>query len=82
MTSRNSRQPLHRISADLPESLVASLDRAARQLNRSRSAVIRQAIEDYLEDFDDLTVAMERLRDPTDLVYAWDQVRRGLLDPI
>ena len=69
MTSRNSRQPLHRITVQICRNRLSrrSTD-AARQLNRSRSAVIRQAIEDYLEDFDDLTVAMERLRDPTDLV--------------
>ena len=81
MTSRNSRQPVHRITVGLPESVVASLDNAARELNRSRSAVIREAIESYLEDCDDLTVAMERLHDPADPVLDWDQTRRRLLDP-
>ena len=82
MTSRKFRQPLHRITVSLPESVVASLDNAARQLNRSRSAVIRQAIEYHLEDCDDLTVAMERLRDPADPVLDWDQTRQCLLDPV
>ncbi len=82
MTSRNSRQPLHRITVSLPESVIASLDNAARQLNRSRSAVIRQVIEYHFEDSDYLTVAMERLHDPADPVLDWDQTRRGLLDPV
>ena len=82
MTSRNFRQPLHRITVSLPESVVASLDNAARQLNGSRSAVIRQAIESYLEDCDDLTVAMERLHDPADPVLDWNRTRRGLLDSV
>lgn len=75
--SRSANQ----ITARLPSSLLASLDDAARQLHRSRAEIVRQAIERYLEDFDDLTVAVERLRDPADPVLDWDQVRRGLLDP-
>ncbi|MXX16796.1 MAG: CopG family transcriptional regulator, partial [Gammaproteobacteria bacterium] len=34
----------------------------------------------YLEDFDDLSVAIDRLRDPSDPVLDWHQVRRELLD--
>ena len=47
---------------------------------RSRAEVVRQAIERYLEDFDDLAFAVERLRDPADLVLDWDRVRHELLD--
>ena len=78
MTSRNFRQPLHRITVSLPESVVASLDNAARQLNRSRSAVIRQAIESYLEEIDDRIVAEQRTRNRADPVLDWDRVKRGL----
>ena len=31
------------------------------------------------EDHDDLAVAVERLRDPTDPVLDWDQVKHDLL---
>ncbi len=68
------------ITARLPDSVVVALDAAARQLQRSRAAVIRQAVEQYLEDFDDLSVALDRLRDPSDPVLDWDQVRRELLN--
>ena len=70
---------MSQITARLPDELVAALDRAARELNRSRAEVVRQAIERYLEDFVDITAALERLRDPTDPVLDWDEVRRGLL---
>ena len=69
------------IVARLPDNLVGELDAAARELNRSRADLVRQAIERYLEDFDDLTVAMQRLRDPTDPVLDWDDVRDDLLGP-
>lgn len=68
------------ITARISDEVIAALDAAAATLNRSRAEVIRQALESYLEDFDDLTVAMERLRDPTDPVLDWDEVRRELLD--
>ena len=68
------------VTARLPDSVVDELDAAASQLRRSRAEIIRHAIERYLEDFDDLAVAIYRLRDPSDPVLDWDQVRRDLLD--
>ncbi len=70
---------MHQITTRLPDTLVEALDTAAKELNRSRTDIVRQAVERYLEDFDDLTVALERLRDPTDSVLDWDQVRHELL---
>ena len=67
------------ITARLPDELVAALDNAARGLNRSRADIVRQAVERYLEDFDDLSIAIERLRDPNDAVLDWDQVKVDLL---
>ena len=71
---------MSQITARVPDTLVEALDAAAAELKRSRAEIVRQALERYLEDFDDLTVALERLRDPADPVLDWDQVRRELLD--
>ena len=68
----------NQITARLPTPVLEHLDNAARALNRSRAEVVRQAIEYYLEDFDDLTVAVERLRDPGDPVLDWDEIKRDL----
>ena len=67
------------ITVRLPDEQTAALDAAAAALKRSRAEVVRQAVEQYLEDFDDLSVAVERLRDPADPVLDWDEVRRKLL---
>ena len=67
------------ITARVPDQLAEALDAAAAQLKRSRADVIRQALEHYLEDFEDLSVAVERLRDPSDPVLDWDEVRHDLL---
>jgi predicted DNA-binding protein len=67
------------ITARVPDELAEALDAAAAVLKRSRADVVRQALERYLEDFDDLSVAVERLQDPSDPVLDWDEVRRELL---
>ena len=68
------------VTARLPDPVVEALDATARELRRSRAEVIRLAVERYLEDFDDLSVAIDPLRDPGDPALDWDEVRRELLD--
>ena len=68
------------VTARLPAELVKKIDRAASQLSRSRAQLVRQAIEYYLDDFEDLALALERLRDPADPVLDWEEVKRDLLD--
>lgn len=67
------------ITARVPDELVEALDAAAEDLKRSRADIIRQALERYLEDYEDLDVALENLRDPADPILDWDQVRHELL---
>ena len=67
------------ITARVSDSVVEALDRAAGRLCRSRAEIVRQAVERYLEDLDDLSVAVERLKDPADSVLDWDTVRSDLL---
>ena len=68
------------VTARLPDELVEKADRAATRLNRSRAQLLRQALEYYLEDFEDLRLALDRLNDPADPVLDWEDVRRDLLD--
>lgn len=70
---------MSQITARLPDELVASLDQAAGQLRRTRAEVVRQAVEYYLEDFEDISRAIGVLRDPADPVLGWKQVKRDLL---
>ena len=72
---------MSQITAQVPDKLLQALDTAAAELNRSRAEIVRHALERYLEEFEDLTVSQERLRDPTDPVLDWDQVRHDLFDP-
>ncbi len=67
------------VSARLPDELVANVDKAAQRLNRSRADIIRQALEYYLDDVEDLKLAVETLKDPADPILEWESVREGLL---
>ena len=79
ISERQDAEQMTQITARVSDTLVAALDAAARGLKRSRAEIVRQALERYLEDFDDLTVTVERLRDPSDPVLDWEQVRDDLL---
>jgi transposase len=68
------------ITARLPDELVAQIDEAASRLQRSRAQLVRQAIEYYLDDLDDLKLGLERLQDPADPVLDWSVVKRELLN--
>jgi len=70
---------MSQITARVPDEVISALDRAAQSLHRSRADIIRQAIEAYIEDFDDLSVAIERLRDPSDESIDWQEAKRALL---
>lgn len=66
------------ITARVPDDLVDEIDRAAQTLKRSRADVVRQAIEYYLDDLEDLRLGLEALGDPADPVLDWEQVRAEL----
>lgn len=71
---------MSQITARLPDELVTSLDEAAFKLRRTRAEVVRQAVEYYLDDFEDVSHAIEALRDPADPVLDWEAVKHGLLN--
>ena len=68
-------------TTQVPDTLLQALDTAAAELERSRAEIVRHALERYLEDLEDINVSQEGLRDPTDPVLDWDQVRHELIDP-
>jgi predicted DNA-binding protein len=70
---------MSQITARLPDETVKALDRAASSLRRTRAEIVRQAIDLYLEDYADLSAAIDTLRDPSDEILNWEEVRSALL---
>jgi len=81
LTSLVIRKELNmsQVTARLSDDMISALDQAAQSQNRSRAEIIRMAVENYLEDYDDLSLAMARLLDPTDEVMDWQEAKRALL---
>ncbi len=70
---------MKQITARLPDTLIEALDATAMHLKQSRADIVREALKRYLEDLDDFTVSLERLRDPTDPDLDWGRVKAELL---
>jgi len=66
------------VSVRIPSALARRLDAIARESERSRSFVIQKALEAYLEDYADLQIALDRLRDATDPVVSSAELRKTI----
>ena len=64
-----------RITTRVSDEMVEALDAAAAKLRRSRADLMRQALEQYLEDFDDVSAALDRLQ--TRLTLFWTGMMSG-----
>ncbi len=66
------------ISIRLPDPIAEKLGRVAADTERSRSFIVQKAVENYLADFADLQVALDRLRDNSDPVISGREIRESL----
>ena len=62
----------------VPEELTKLLDDIAKETERPRSFHIQKALEGYIEDFADLRIAIDRLRNPKDEVISGKELRKTL----
>jgi len=65
-------------SVRLPEELAERLARLAKASRRSKSSFMIEALEVYLEDQEDLEIALARFRDPEASWMTHEEVRREL----
>ena len=66
------------ISIRLPDDLANQLDGIARETDRPRSYIIQKALESYLEDYADLQIAFDRMRDTTNEVVSRKELKKKL----
>lgn len=66
------------ISVRLPDTVAKKLSTVAHETERSRSFIVQKAVETYLDDFADLQVALDRLRDNTDPIISSKEMRKSL----
>ncbi len=63
------------ISVRLPEDIANNLADVASETERSKSFHIQKAIETYLEEFADVQIALDRLRDKDDPLISSEELR-------
>jgi RHH-type rel operon transcriptional repressor/antitoxin RelB len=66
------------VSIRLPDELTKHLDDIAKETERPRSFHIQKALEAYIEDFADLRIAIDRLRNPKDVFISGKELRKTL----
>jgi RHH-type rel operon transcriptional repressor/antitoxin RelB len=66
------------VSIRLPDELTKYLDDIAKETERPRSFHIQKALEAYIEDFADLRIAIDRLRNPNDVIISGKELRKTL----
>jgi len=66
------------ISIRLPDKIVNELDNLADSIDRSRTYMIRKAVESYLKEYADYLIALERLRNKDDKIISSEEMREQL----
>ena len=66
------------ISVRLSEELAVRLDNIAKETDRPRSYIVQKALEFYIDDYADLQIALDRLRDKTDRTISSKEMRKSL----
>lgn len=66
------------ISIRISDDLARQLDSVARETDRPRSYIVQKALESYIEDFADLQIALDRLRDGKDETISGKELRKNL----
>ena len=62
----------------LPEETVEELEAIAGHTDRSKSYLIRKAVEQYLAEYADHQIALDRLNDPHDKIISSKELRERL----
>ena len=66
------------VSIRLPDILARELEHIADETERPRSFHVQKALESYIEEFADVQIALDRLRDQKDVIVSSHDMRKSL----
>jgi RHH-type rel operon transcriptional repressor/antitoxin RelB len=66
------------VTMRLPDDLSQELNELAKTLDRSKTYIMKKALEEYLEEYEDYLIAMERWNDKNDDVIDGKDLRDSL----
>ncbi|MBC8527800.1 MAG: ribbon-helix-helix protein, CopG family [Candidatus Cloacimonetes bacterium] len=68
----------HTISLRLKDNTFDKLNYLCQELDRSKSYIIKKALEQYINAYSDYQIALERLRNKDDEIISSDELRSKL----
>lgn len=66
------------VTMRLPEGLSSKLNELSKVLDRSKTYILRKALEEYLEEYEDYLIAMGRWNDKDDEIMEGKDLRDSL----
>ena len=66
------------VGVRLPDELLGKLDYVCQETERTRTFVLKKAIEAYLEEYADYQIALDRWNDKDDEIISSKEMRRKL----
>ncbi len=66
------------ISVRLPEGLEKALEAITRETERSKTFVIKEALDAYFKEYADYQMALDRLTDKNDRIISSKELRKDL----
>ncbi len=66
------------ISVRLPEDIAKELERVSETIERPKTYIVKKALEEYLKEYSDYLIAIERLMDKDDEIISADEMRERL----
>ena len=66
---------MNSIALRLPDDLLKDVNRVSHELDRSKSYIIRKAIQNYIKEYHDYQVALDRLNDKDDEIVSSKKMR-------
>lgn len=66
------------ITVRLPEEISEKLDDLSLEIRRKKSFIIKSALEQYLDEYADYQIALDRLKDKQDKIITSEDLRKEL----
>jgi len=68
----------HTLSLRVPDELFNPLDKLCKNIDRPRTFIIKKAIENYISEYSDYEIALERLNDKDDKIVSSYELKKDL----
>jgi RHH-type rel operon transcriptional repressor/antitoxin RelB len=66
------------ITVRIPEEVSERLDDLSREIKREKSFIIKSALEQYLDEYADYQIALDRLKNKDDKIITSEDLRKEL----